>query len=232
MKKIRKKKAVVFAILAAIFVAGGFASAVIMNNTTDKAAAVMENKNIEETVMNEGGELIAVDKNGKDVALAKEEQETIKKSEDKKTETKKSASTVAVSSKDTVKSSSSSSSSSSSTKDKVSSTTTKKETSSSNSSNNSKKPTVSKHTHNWVAVYKEVDNGHYETVQKKEAYSVCNCCGADITGNTSEHLKAHMIAGDTGVSRSTKYRYIESQEWVPNIEKVVDYYKCSCGATK
>ena len=78
------------------------------------------------------------------------------------------------------------------------------------SSSNSSKP--AEHTHNWVAQYKTVnvpEKGHNEQVlvqaaydeqvpvTEMKAYSICNDCGADITGNTYEHVKDHMI-NDTG----------------------------------
>lgn len=79
-----------------------------------------------------------------------------------------------------------------------------------NSSSSSSKP--AEHTHNWVAQYKTVnvpEKGHNEQVlvqaaydeqvpvTEMKAYSICNDCGADITGNTYEHVKDHMI-NDTG----------------------------------
>lgn len=79
-----------------------------------------------------------------------------------------------------------------------------------NSSSSSSKP--AEHTHNWVAQYKTVnvpEKGHNEQVLVQAAYdeqvpvtemqefSICNDCGADITGNTYEHVKDHMI-NDTG----------------------------------
>lgn len=82
--------------------------------------------------------------------------------------------------------------------------------STSNSSSNNSKP--AEHTHNWVAQYKTVnvpEKGHNEQVlvqaaydeqvpvTEMKAYSICNDCGADITGNTYEHVKDHMI-NDTG----------------------------------
>lgn len=82
--------------------------------------------------------------------------------------------------------------------------------STSNSSSNSSKP--AEHTHNWVAQYKTVnvpEKGHNEQVLVQAAYdeqvpikemqefSICNDCGADITGNAWAHVKDHMI-NDTG----------------------------------
>ena len=79
-----------------------------------------------------------------------------------------------------------------------------------NTSSNSSKP--AEHTHNWVAQYKTVnvpEKGHNEQVLVQAAYdeqvpikemqefSICNDCGADITGNAWAHVKDHMI-NDTG----------------------------------
>ena len=79
-----------------------------------------------------------------------------------------------------------------------------------NSSSSSSKP--AEHTHNWVAQYKTVnvpEKGHNEQVLVQAAYdeqvpitemqefSICNDCGANITGNAWAHVKDHMI-NDTG----------------------------------
>lgn len=83
---------------------------------------------------------------------------------------------------------------------------------SNNSGSNSNSSKPAEHTHNWVAQYKTVnvpEKGHNEQVlvqaaydeqvpvTEMKAYSICNDCGADITGNTYEHVKDHMI-NDTG----------------------------------
>lgn len=131
-----------------------------------------------------------------------------------------------------------------------------------NSSSSSSKPT--EHTHNWVAQYKTVnvpEKGHNEQVlvqaaydeqvpvTEMKAYSICNDCGADITGNTYEHVKDHMI-NDTGnggyhtewretvvgyntVHHDTVYetRYVVDSPATTKQE--LTGYKCSsCGKTK
>lgn len=131
-----------------------------------------------------------------------------------------------------------------------------------NSSSSSSKPT--EHTHNWVAQYKTVnvpEQGHNEQVlvqaaydeqvpiTEMRAYSICNDCGADITGNTYEHVKDHMI-NDTGNGgyhtewRETVVGYnTVHHDAVYETRYVVDSpattkqeltgYKCSsCGKTK
>ena len=131
----------------------------------------------------------------------------------------------------------------------------------SSSSNNSK---PSEHKHEWVAQYKTVtvpEKGHNEQVlvqaaydeqvpiTEMKAYSICNDCGADITGNTYEHVKDHMI-NDTGNGgyhtewRETVVGYkTVHHDAVYETRYVVDSpattkqeltgYKCSsCGKTK
>ena len=129
------------------------------------------------------------------------------------------------------------------------------------SSSNSSKP--AEHTHNWVAQYKTVnvpEKGHNEQVLVQAAYdeqvpikemqefSICSTCGADITGNTSAHMKAHMLNGENGNFRSelrevvTGYNTVH-HDAVYETKYVVDSpattkqeltgYKCSsCGKTK
>ena len=83
---------------------------------------------------------------------------------------------------------------------------------SNNSGSNSSSSKPAEHTHDWVAQYKTVtvpEKGHNEQVLVQAAYdeqvpitemqefSICNDCGADITGNAWAHVKDHMI-NDTG----------------------------------
>lgn len=135
---------------------------------------------------------------------------------------------------------------------------------SNNSSSNSNSSKPAEHTHNWVAQYKTVnvpEKGHNEQVlvqaaydeqvpiTEMKAYSICNDCGADITGNTYEHVKDHMI-NDTGNGgyhtewRETVVGYnTVHHDAVYETRYVVDSpattkqeltgYKCSgCGKTK
>ena len=89
---------------------------------------------------------------------------------------------------------------------------TSKPSNNSGSNSSSSKPAEHTHTHNWVAQYKTVnvpEKGHNEQVLVQAAYdeqvpitemqefSICNDCGADITGNAWAHVKDHMI-NDTG----------------------------------
>ena len=126
----------------------------------------------------------------------KKEEETTTSTDDKKEE----ASTNSSSSSKTTSSEGSSSSSSSSS-------------GSSEASKPSEKTfePVKKHTHTWVDVTEEIvhaEEGHWEEVvitpeQVKEVpvyerveRSICNGCGADITGKTTEHKKEQMLKGN------------------------------------
>ena len=57
--------------------------------------------------------------------------------------------------------------------------------------------------------------------------SICNVCGADVTGNTVAHAKQHALAGEGGGDHS---------EWISvptgNMIPVITGYKCSCGAVQ
>lgn len=133
-------------------------------------------------------------------------------------------------------------------------TTNKKET---NSSSASKKE-EEKHTHEWEPIYVEVDNGHYEDVCVKEAWTeevtktkkvaaeICKGCGHVMF--TQEDIVAHtkpaMLAGryecgtyktgyvDVEVTETVEHPAEYEKIWVPKIEKVVSGYQCECGATK
>lgn len=126
---------------------------------------------------------------------------------------------------------------------------------SSSSSSSNKKPTSPTHTHNWTAVTKTIhhkEQGHYETVTVSEAWdepvyedkclSICNQCGADITGNYIAHFKESkscsgyhseyiQIQVDTIHHEAvTKQKYVVDQDAYD--ETITTGYKCNCGATK
>ena len=134
---------------------------------------------------------------------------------------------------------------------------------SNNNSSNSNNSKPAEHTHNWVAQYKTVnvpEKGHNEQVlvqaaydeqvpiTEMKAYSICNACGADITGNTSDHMYNHMINDEIGGYhtewRETVVGYnVVHHDAVYETRYVVDSpattkqeltgYKCSsCGKTK
>lgn len=186
--------------------------------------------------------------------------ETEVKQEEKKEETAKADSSNKSNASKSKKDNTASTTNTSSNKNNTSSS---KPSNSSNSSNsNSSKP--AEHKHDWVAQYKTVnvpEKGHNEQVlvqaaydeqvpiTEMKAYSICNDCGADITGNTYEHVKDHMI-NDTGNGgyhtewRETVVGYnTVHHDAVYETRYVVDSpattkqeltgYKCSsCGKTK
>lgn len=118
------------------------------------------------------------------------------------------------------------------------------------------------HKHNWVAQYTTVhheEQGHNEQYVIKEAWTeqvpvyetqartICNTCGADITGNVAPHIENHMLNGENGSYR-TEYMQVQvgtetiehpaeyGTKWVVDQpaydEKVLTGYTCSCGQTK
>ena len=135
---------------------------------------------------------------------------------------------------------------------------------SNNNSSNSNSSKPAEHTHNWVAQYKTVnvpEKGHNEQVlvqaaydeqvpiTEMKAYSICSTCGADITGNTSAHVKNHVMIGDDKGGYYTEWRETVvgyntvHHDAVYETRYVVDSpattkqeltgYKCSsCGKTK
>lgn len=189
------------------------------------------------------------------------------KKEEKKEETAKADSSNKSNTSESKKNNTASTTNTSSNKNNTSSSS--KPNNSSNNSGSSKPSNNSgskpaEHTHNWVAQYKTVnvpEKGHNEQVlvqaaydeqvpiTEMKAYSICNDCGADITGNTYEHVKDHMI-NDTGNGgyhtewRETVVGYnTVHHDAVYETRYVVDSpattkqeltgYKCSgCGKTK
>ena len=181
------------------------------------------------------------------------------KQEEKKEETSKADSSNKSNTSESKKDNTASTNTSSNKNDTSSSSKPSNNNSSSNS--NSSKP--AEHTHNWVAQYKTVnvpEKGHNEQVLVQAAYdeqvpitemreySICSTCGADITGNTSAHMKAHMLNGENGNFHSelretvTGYNTVH-HDAVYETRYVVDSpattkqelagYKCSsCGKTR
>lgn len=195
----------------------------------------------------------------------KDEQEV--KQEEKKEETSKSntseskkdntASTNSSSNKNNSSSNSSKPSSKPSNSSSNNSNSSKPSNNNGSNSNNSK-PT--EHTHNWVAQYKTVnvpEKGHNEQVLVQAAYdeqvpitemkefSICNQCGADITGRYIEHFEANdgcsgyhsewreVVTGYKTVHHEAVYetRYVVDSPATTKQE--LTGYKCSsCGKTK
>lgn len=131
---------------------------------------------------------------------------------------------------------------------------------SNNNSSNSNNSKPAEHTHNWVAQYKTVnvpEKGHNEQVLVKDAwdeqvpitemkeFSICNQCGADITGRYIEHFEANdgcsgyhsewreVVTGYKTVHHDAVYetRYVVDSPATTKQE--LTGYKCSgCGKTK
>ena len=129
---------------------------------------------------------------------------------------------------------------------------------SNNNSSNSSKP--AEHTHNWIAQYKTVnlpEKGHNEQVLVQAAYdeqvpitemkefSICNQCGADITGRYIEHFEANdgcsgyhsewreVVTGYKTVHHDAVYetRYVVDSPATTKQE--LTGYKCSsCGKAR
>lgn len=134
---------------------------------------------------------------------------------------------------------------------------------SNNNSSNSNNSKPAEHTHNWVAQYKTVnvpEKGHNEQVLVQAAYdeqvpitemkahSICNQCGADITGFATSHNEQHLLNYEAGGYHTelkeevTGYKTVH-HDAVYETRYVVDSpattkqelvgYKCSsCGKTK
>ena len=200
----------------------------------------------------------------------KKEEQEVKQEEKKEEKKEETASTTNTSSNKNNTSSSSkpsNSSSNNSSTSKPSNNSSNNSSSSKPSNNNGSNSSGSKpaeHTLNWVAQYKTVnvpEKGHNEQVLVQAAYdeqvpikemkefSICSTCGADITGNTSAHVKNHMINGDDVGGYHSEWREVVTgyqtvhHEAVYETRYVVDSpattkqeltgYKCSsCGKTK
>lgn len=159
---------------------------------------------------------------------------------------------------ETAKADSSNKSNTSESKKDTTASTTNSSSNKNNSSSSSSKPT--EHTHNWVAQYKTVnvpEKGHNEQVLVQAAYdeqvpitemkefSICNQCGADITGRYIEHFEANdgcsgyhsewreVVTGYKTVHHDAVYetRYVVDSPATTKQE--LTGYKCSgCGKTK
>ena len=179
----------------------------------------------------------------------KDEQEV--KQEEKKEEKKE----------ETTKADTSNKSNSSESKKNNTASTSNSSSNKNNSSSNSSKP--AEHTHNWVAQYQTVnvpEKGHNEQVlvqaaydeqvpvTEMKAYSICNQCGADITGFAVSHNEQHLLNYEPGGYHTewretiTGYNTVH-HDAVYETRYVVDSpattkqeltgYKCSsCGKTK
>lgn len=133
---------------------------------------------------------------------------------------------------------------------------------SSNSGSSSKKDETSAHVHKYDIYHPAVthtetvhhpavthtETVHHPAVTHTESRSICNGCGADITGNERSHAKAAALAGNyaCGSCHSEPRTVTDSAAWNETVTvtdskawdetvTVTDspaYYTCSCGATK
>lgn len=84
-------------------------------------------------------------------------------------------------------------------------------------------------------------------IYEEVALTICNTCGADITGKVNPHIEAHMLNGENGsyrtewktiqtgtntINHPAEYgtRYVVDQAAYD--EQVPAGFKCSCGAIK
>ena len=182
------------------------------------------------------------------------------KQEEKKEETAKADSSNKSNTSESKKNNTASTTNTSSNKNNTGSSSKPSNNNSSNSNNS--KP--AEHTHNWVAQYKTVnvpEKGHNEQVLVQAAYdeqvpitemkefSICNQCGADITGDPWGHLEQSAVNGGNCGGYHSEWREVVTgyktvhHDAVYETRYVVDSpattkqeltgYKCSsCGKTK
>lgn len=132
----------------------------------------------------------------------------------------------------------------------------------SNSGSSSKKDETSTHVHKYDIYHPAVthtetvhhpavthtETVHHPAVTHTESHSICNGCGADITGYERNHAESAMLAGNAAcgawhseprtVTDSAAYdetvTITDSKAWDETVT-VTDspaYYTCSCGARK
>lgn len=181
------------------------------------------------------------------------------KQEEKKEETAKADTSNKSNSSESKKNNIASTSSNSNKNNSSSSSSKPSSKPSNNNSSNSNNSKPAEHTHNWVAQYKTVnvpEKGHNEQVLVQAAYdeqvpitemkefSICNNCGADITGFASEHIlngtcrRYHsewreVVTGYNTIHHDAVYetRYVVDSPATTKQE--LTGYKCSsCGKTK
>lgn len=232
--------------LTGVTILGQDAEATSRAETPRKVASVSKTKNMKKS---DSGDTEKKSEEKQSVeASSKVEKE--KQSEDKKQETEKASATATEN-----KSESNSSQNASNSENKNQGKTEKP----SSGNSGAEKPS---HKHTWTAQKTTVQHpatGHNEQVLVKDAWtekipiyenderSICNACGADITGNEVAHVKNHMLNGENGGFHSkwesvlTGYNevYHEAEyttKWVEDSpawsEEVVTGYICGCGVSK
>lgn len=109
----------------------------------------------------------------------------------------------------------------------------------SSSGGSSKKDDTTAHVHKYDIYHPAVthtETVHHPAVTHTESHSICNGCGADITGYERNHAESAMLAGNVacGAWHSEPRTVTDSAAWDETVT-VTDspaYYTCSCGATK
>ena len=121
----------------------------------------------------------------------------------------------------------------------------------SNSGSSSKKDDTPAHVHKYDIYHPAVthtETVHHPAVTHTEERSICNGCGADITGNERAHAYNALMAGNKacGAYHTVYNTVTDSAAWEETVTirdsaawdetvTVTDspaYYTCSCGATK
>ena len=246
----KKKKIIIIAVLVLVMIVIGM-SLNSCSNSVEEDKVVQKNATKKKT---KSQDTTKVDEE-KDESEIKQEE---KKEETAKAESKKdnTASTSSNSNKNNSSSSSSKHSSKPSNSSSNNSSSSKPSNNIGSSSNNSK---PAEHKHDWVAQYKTVnipEKGHNEQVLVQAAYdeqvpitemkefSICNDCGADITGFASDHIlngtcrRYHsewreVVTGYQTVHHDAVYetRYVVDSPATTKQE--LTGYKCSgCGKTR
>lgn len=216
--------------------------------TSDEMNAIIEQvteaiKKGDETLTGEAGVEIAETVKDNAFANASADSETIEESTQESIESSESGESSAQTGNNTGSAntgSNSSSNSSSSSSGSNTSSGSSQNSSSSSSDNSTSTPSKPQHTHNWVPVTTTVHHAAvYKTVPHAavtEEHTICNNCGADITGNVDAHMKANILNGCGSYTVKTVVvqdaydeQVLVSPAWD---ETVTTGYKCSCGATK
>ena len=121
----------------------------------------------------------------------------------------------------------------------------------SSSGGSSKKDDTTAHVHKYDIYHPAVthtETVHHPAVTHTESHSICNGCGADITGYERNHAESAMLAGNVacGAWHSEPRTVTDSAAWDETVTvtdskawdetvTVTDspaYYTCSCGARK
>ena len=109
----------------------------------------------------------------------------------------------------------------------------------SNGNSGSNNGTSQGHTHSWTPVYRTVHHDAVtedQPIYKPVTATICNVCGADITGNASSHGYQHAIKGEgSGHHEAVVGSCVSGYKTVTTKaaydEQVLDHCTCSCGAT-